>query len=414
MGSGRIAEGELDRSAGRTNGARHDARSSAAGLPGSTQQQAWRDVIDRGSARATPSWAIQRKADGQAGAALPAPLRRGIEALSGVSMEAVRVHYDSSRPAELGAHAYAQGTEIHVAPRQEEHLGHEAWHVVQQLQGRVRPDAQASGVPLASDPALEAEADAMGSRALQAPVSSHMNERTSHAVAGPSQGAPVQRVKRKTQIFSRVPNTNNFNKNMEIIDSTSASAYVHLSRDAEANEAAVNIQQQPNFFNGLQEAAKRSRVDDEPANQPFNLARYTQANNVHVTLEGRYALVMSRLANGGADLDGIKRGAPVADAYANLNFGSYADHDEYQASEKDIFTYIDQFAEDAEEIVRNREEDFDGQKDELVQTIGDVQTETRNFADTLIQGSALKDLADDDFVHYGGEPWDPLMPADLQ
>ncbi|MEM7041075.1 MAG: DUF4157 domain-containing protein [Bacteroidota bacterium] len=36
------------------------------------------------------------------------------------------------------AHAYDQGTDIHIGPGQEKHLPHEAWHVVQQKQGRVR------------------------------------------------------------------------------------------------------------------------------------------------------------------------------------------------------------------------------------------------------------------------------------
>lgn len=66
---------------------------------------------------------------------LPDNLKSGIESLSGMSMDNVRVHYNSSQPAQLNALAYAQGTDIHVAPGQEQHLPHEAWHVVQQAQG---------------------------------------------------------------------------------------------------------------------------------------------------------------------------------------------------------------------------------------------------------------------------------------
>ena len=54
-----------------------------------------------------------------------------------MSMDAVRVHYNSTKPAQLNAHAYTQGTDIHVASGQERHLPHEGWHVVQQMQGRV-------------------------------------------------------------------------------------------------------------------------------------------------------------------------------------------------------------------------------------------------------------------------------------
>ena len=42
----------------------------------------------------------------------------------------------------LDAVAFTQGSEIHVAPGQKRHLPHEAWHVVQQAQGRVQPTTQ--------------------------------------------------------------------------------------------------------------------------------------------------------------------------------------------------------------------------------------------------------------------------------
>jgi hypothetical protein len=103
---------------------------------------------------------------------LPDALKAGVEALSGVALDEVRVHYNSAKPAAVAAHAYAQGTEIHVGPGQEKHLPHEAWHVVQQQQGRVKPTVQVSGVAVNDDVSLEREADQMGSSALRthAPV----------------------------------------------------------------------------------------------------------------------------------------------------------------------------------------------------------------------------------------------------
>jgi hypothetical protein len=99
---------------------------------------------------------------------LPDNLKSGIESLSGMSMDSVRVHYNSAQPAQLNALAYAQGTDIHVAPGQEQHLPHEAWHVVQQAQGRVQPTTQMkSGVPVNDDKGLEHEADVMGAKAMQ-------------------------------------------------------------------------------------------------------------------------------------------------------------------------------------------------------------------------------------------------------
>jgi hypothetical protein len=103
---------------------------------------------------------------------MPNQLKAGIETLSGMRMDHVRVHYNSDRPAQLNAHAYAQGSEIHIAPGQDQHLAHEAWHVVQQMQGRVRPTTQMKGdVPVNDDAGLEAEADIMGARAANMAVS---------------------------------------------------------------------------------------------------------------------------------------------------------------------------------------------------------------------------------------------------
>lgn len=97
---------------------------------------------------------------------LPDGLKAGIESLSGVSLDDVRVHYDSSRPVALQAHAFAQGPEIHLAPGQRRHLPHEAWHVVQQKQGRVGATGRtAGGIAVNDSPGLEAEADRMGARA---------------------------------------------------------------------------------------------------------------------------------------------------------------------------------------------------------------------------------------------------------
>ncbi|WP_417910166.1 eCIS core domain-containing protein [Candidatus Electronema sp. PJ] len=99
---------------------------------------------------------------------LPDDLKAGVENLSGMAMDDVRVHYNSGKPAQLNAYAYTQGTEIHVGPGQEKHLPHEAWHVVQQKQGRVQPTMQmAGGVAVNDDKGLEREAGVIGGKALQ-------------------------------------------------------------------------------------------------------------------------------------------------------------------------------------------------------------------------------------------------------
>lgn len=98
---------------------------------------------------------------------LPSRLQSGIEQLSGMDMSGVKVHYNSAKPAQLQAHAYAQGNSIHLGPGQEKHLPHEAWHVVQQAQGRVKPTMQMAKVQINDDQGLESEADRMGAKALR-------------------------------------------------------------------------------------------------------------------------------------------------------------------------------------------------------------------------------------------------------
>ncbi|MBD79751.1 MAG: hypothetical protein CL840_12615 [Crocinitomicaceae bacterium] len=99
---------------------------------------------------------------------LPNNLKDGIENLSGYSMHDVKVHYNSDKPAQLQASAYARGNQIHLGPGQEKYLPHEAWHVVQQKQGRVQPTTQLKKkVNINDDKGLEQEADVMGQKALQ-------------------------------------------------------------------------------------------------------------------------------------------------------------------------------------------------------------------------------------------------------
>lgn len=119
---------------------------------------------------------------------MPSQLKSGIEALGGINMDSVRVHYNSPKPAQLQAHAFAQGNEIHLATGQEQHLPHEAWHVVQQAQGRVKPTVQMKGVNVNDNAGLEREADVMGARATA--VSGNMNQLVS--VSGGSLPAVAQ------------------------------------------------------------------------------------------------------------------------------------------------------------------------------------------------------------------------------
>ncbi|HEX3760046.1 MAG TPA: DUF4157 domain-containing protein [Kofleriaceae bacterium] len=130
------------------------------------QPRATRDDGTRDVATAAPG--------GGAGAPLPATVRAKMEAAFASDFSAVRVH-EGGEAAAMGAVAYAHGNDLHFRPGAydphgaagQELIGHELAHVVQQRNGRVQAPAQAKGAPHNADPALEAEADAMGARAAR-------------------------------------------------------------------------------------------------------------------------------------------------------------------------------------------------------------------------------------------------------
>ncbi|XXX71790.1 DUF4157 domain-containing protein [Sorangium sp. So ce134] len=143
---------------------------------------------------------------------IPSPVKAKMEAAFGTDFSGVRVHPRSSRATALGALAYTQGSEIHVAPGQwapetrqgQELLGHELAHVVQQRAGRVQATAQYKGIALNDAPALEAEADAMGTRAAQG-LSASPSRPVSSGVAHAGPSAPAQLKSNLKQVKSKKP-----------------------------------------------------------------------------------------------------------------------------------------------------------------------------------------------------------------
>lgn len=124
---------------------------------------------------------------------LPDNLKTGMENLSGVSLDDVKVHRNSDKPAQLQAHAYAQGSDIHLGAGQEKHLPHEAWHVVQQKQERVKPTMQMKGmVNVNDDIGLESEADVMWAKAVQFHMSDEDKEFSIQLVHNDHQTSVVQ------------------------------------------------------------------------------------------------------------------------------------------------------------------------------------------------------------------------------
>jgi hypothetical protein len=143
----------------------------------------------RASEAAANTAVMQRKKSN--GTGLPDDLKAGIESLSGMSMDHVRVVYNSSKPAEVQALAYAEGSVIHVAPGQEAHLPEEAWHVVQQMQGKVKATTEVNHSPVNDDRRLEDEAREMGAKAL----SLHAPAQETPLQSAPVTGSPVKQLK---------------------------------------------------------------------------------------------------------------------------------------------------------------------------------------------------------------------------
>ncbi len=106
----------------------------------------------------------------EGGKPLPTALRQEMETAFSTDFSDVRIHAGEATT-QLNAEAFTAGNHIAMpsgkanfdTPATRELLGHELAHVVQQRAGRVPLPAQ-PGLPINTDPRLEAEADAMGAR----------------------------------------------------------------------------------------------------------------------------------------------------------------------------------------------------------------------------------------------------------
>lgn len=105
---------------------------------------------------------------------LPESIQTKMESVLNTSLSEVKVHANSSKATGVGALAYTQGTDIHIAPGHynpntsggKKLIGHELVHVAQQKAGRVQPTGSVAGLPLNDSPALEKEADSKGAKAI--------------------------------------------------------------------------------------------------------------------------------------------------------------------------------------------------------------------------------------------------------
>ena len=172
---------------------------------------------------------------------LPDALKAGIENLSGYSLDDVKVHYNSAKPAQLQARAYAQGTDIHLGAGQEQYLPHEAWHVIQQKQGRVRPTGRIEGtVDINDDARLEAEADTMGALALRHEAPALYDAPVSRSVGAALPQPVAQRVIHLTPTIDRTAGIETLKRHPLYTDlNARADIYIRHSTD-ESNMKARN------------------------------------------------------------------------------------------------------------------------------------------------------------------------------
>jgi hypothetical protein len=197
-------------------------------------------------------------------------LKNGVESLSGMSLDHVKVHYNSPQPAQLNAHAYAQGSDIYIAPGQEQHLPHETWHVVQQAQGRVPTTLQLAGVNVNNNAALEAEADAMGARALhQTSGNIQRKESTAHSTGcccGTCGGAPLQRMAK--------PSTNAVAQLTLSIDIQNANGDTKTGTSGNEASARSGIARYPKLQSEFNRVATPEHIAATPKNDAYDRNGY--------------------------------------------------------------------------------------------------------------------------------------------
>lgn len=90
---------------------------------------------------------------------IPIQMKMDFEHRSGLSFDDVRVHYNSDKPAKVGALAYTQGNQVHIGPGQERYLKHELGHVVQQKIAQIPTSGYRNGYRVNTSHHLEYMAD---------------------------------------------------------------------------------------------------------------------------------------------------------------------------------------------------------------------------------------------------------------
>lgn len=252
---------------------------------------------------------LQEKANNN-NTGLPDQLKLGMETISGISLDDVKVNYNSDKPSALGAHAFARGNEIHLGGGQEKHLSHEAWHVVQQKQGRVNSTQEINGTSINDDSALESEATKMGAKALS------------------NSGA----VNQSSLISSSSANTN----------------VAQLAEDGQHDE------EKKGFFGKAWDATKSGASTAWDATKSGANSAKEWANNNKGDAASKGATVISETTSKGLELAGKAGAASVASGVGGLIGGTYGmakggyDFNESRKNKNDLQTKLENAKSDKE------------------------------------------------------------------
>ncbi|MEM6270096.1 MAG: DUF4157 domain-containing protein [Bacteroidota bacterium] len=213
---------------------------------------------------------------------LGSDLINGFAVSTGHDLSEVKVHRNSSEPAKVGAHAYAQGNDIHVGPGQEKHLAHEAGHIVQQREGKVKANAEVNGRPVNDEPALEGEADRMGEKAVQ------MQKMATSDGAGPVTKGRSSTMQMKsagdTEVIQRVesywgkfhPNISKTNSGLNAELEFEPGDQVDATKIAFSQAVRTSINHIPRVIDPSQ---KDRMVNDESEAEGFRIDRLTTRDN---------------------------------------------------------------------------------------------------------------------------------------
>jgi Domain of unknown function (DUF4157) len=192
---------------------------------------------------------------------LPDEMKERFEEQGEVDLSDVRVRRDSDQPKQITGTSFAAGDEIHLGPGQDANLGHEAWHLVQQRQGRVPATRHRDdGGAVNEDPALEREADEMGA-GTAGPVAGAMSRGPAAAPTPVIQGGWVTveetREKKNMETLSK----SSHDGKQLYRDNQTGKVYVYVSSSSNGN-VTVKEYQAPKNSSESKDDADSSDDDD--------------------------------------------------------------------------------------------------------------------------------------------------------